>query len=117
LGVKVFFISVVDFVETIGKAWITKDGSDYALLDRMKRRQLLILNDLGAGHGTAKDWDDKSPMQHLFNVLDSRYNAGLPVVITSNCQGPSSLEAIVGKRNMNRIYDSCKMFNCARART
>lgn len=112
LGVKVFFISVVDFVEIVGKAWITKDGSDYALLDRMKHRQLLILNDLGAGHGTAKDWDDKSPMQHLFNVLDSRYNAGLPVVITSNCQGPVALEAIVGKRNMNRIFDSCKMFNC-----
>jgi DNA replication protein DnaC len=112
LGVKVFFINLTDFVEQIGRSWEEKDGSGFALLDRMKRRQLLILNDLGAGHGSAKDWDDKSPMQYLFNILDSRYNAGLPVLITSNCQGPLALQAIVGERNMNRIFDSCKIFNC-----
>jgi DNA replication protein DnaC len=112
LEVRVLFMNVADFAEQIGRAWAAKDGSDYALLDRMKTRQLLILNDLGAGHGKATDWDDKSPMQHLFNVLETRYNAGLPVVITSNCESPAGLKAIIGDRNFNRIFDSCKLFVC-----
>jgi DNA replication protein DnaC len=112
LGVKVMFISAADFAIEISRAWAARDGSDYTLLDKMKNKQLLILNDLGAGHGRAKDWDDKSPMQHLFNVLDSRYNAGLPVVITSNCATPKELKEIVGDRNFNRIFDSCRGFVC-----
>lgn len=112
LGVKVFYLNVADFVEQIGRAWVAKDGSDYTLLDRMKNRELLILNDLGAGHGIAKDWDDKSPMQHLFNVLDYRNTMQYPYVITTNCQGPKALFEIVGERNLNRILDTCKVFIC-----
>jgi DNA replication protein DnaC len=112
LEVRVLYMNVADFTEQIGRAWAAKDGSDYVLIDRMKTRQLLILNDLGAGHGSAKDWDDKSPMQHLFNILDTRYNNGLPVVITSNCETVEALKAIIGLRNFNRIFDSCKLFLC-----
>lgn len=115
LGVKVLYLNVADFVEHVGRAWAAKDGSDYQLLDRMRNRELLILNDLGAGHGSAKDWDDKSPMQHLFNVLDYRNTQQYPYVITSNCQGPVALREIVGERNLNRILDTCKLFNCTGA--
>lgn len=115
LGVKVLYLNVADFVETIGRAWVAKDGSDYQLVDRMKNRELLILNDLGAGHGTAKDWDDKSPMQHLFNILEYRNTMQYPYVITSNCQGPVHLKEIVGERNLNRILQACKVFNCTGA--
>jgi DNA replication protein DnaC len=113
LEVRVLYMNVADFTEQIGRAWLTKDGSDFTLLDRMKTRQLLILNDLGAGHGRATDWDDKSPMQYLFNVLETRYNKGLPVVITSNCESPDGLKAIIGQRNFNRVFDSCKLFVCS----
>jgi DNA replication protein DnaC len=112
LEVRVLYMNVADFAEQIGRAWAAKDGSDYVLIDRMKTRQLLILNDLGAGHGNAKDWDDKSPMQHLFNILDTRYNNGLPMIITSNCDSIGALKAIIGDRNFNRIFDSCKLFVC-----
>lgn len=115
LGVKVLYMNVVDFVDQIGRAWVTKDGSDYTLLDRMKNRELLILNDLGAGHGSAKDWDDKSPMHHLFNVLEYRNTFEYPYVITTNCLGPKALGAVVGERNLNRITDSCKLFMCTGA--
>jgi DNA replication protein DnaC len=115
LEVRVLYLNVADFAEQIGRAWQAKDGSDYVLIDRMKTRQLLILNDLGAGHGSAKDWDEKSPMQHLFSILDTRYNNNLPVVITSNCESPAGLKAIIGERNFNRIFDSCKLFICTGA--
>jgi DNA replication protein DnaC len=115
LGVKVLYLNVADFVETISKAWVNKDNSDWAFLDRLKNRELLILNDLGAGHGTAKDWDDKSPMQHLFNVLDYRNTMQYPYVITTNCQSPKELLAVVGERNLNRILDTCKVFICTGA--
>lgn len=115
LGVKVLYLNLADFVEQVGRAWTAKDGSDYQLIERMKNRELLILNDLGAGHGTAKDWDDKSPMQHLFNILEYRNTMLYPYVITTNCQGPAHLKEIVGERNLNRILQTCKVFNCTGA--
>jgi DNA replication protein DnaC len=112
LGVKVCYISAGDFVDRVGRAWRQADGSEFTLFERMENADVLFIDDLGAGHGNAKDWDDKSPMGKLFERLDKRYNAGKPTVITTNCANPDALMAVIGERNMNRIFDSCEFLVC-----
>jgi DNA replication protein DnaC len=111
-GVSVHYTTVAEFVDNVGKAWRERDGSEYGLFDRMERAGVLVLDDMGAGHGSIKDWDDKSPMSKLFERIDRRYREEKPIVITTNCYDPAELEGVIGPRNMNRIADMCRFELC-----
>lgn len=111
-GVSVYYTTVAEFVDTVGRAWRERDGSEYPLFERMERAGVLVLDDMGAGHGSIKDWDDKSPMSKLFERIDKRYREEKPIVITTNCYDPDELEGVIGPRNMNRIADMCRFQLC-----
>lgn len=66
-------------------------------IDSLNEFALLVLDDLGAERGSAY-------MQEMvYNIIDSRYRAGLPMIITTNL----SIEKIKKTDNMEqmRIYD------------
>ena len=68
-----------------------------AFLDRLNKFDLLVIDDLGAERST--DF-----MQEIvYNVVDSRYRSGLPMIITTNL----SLDTIKNPDNTaeSRIYD------------
>lgn len=74
-----------------------------ALLDRMQRYSLLVLDDLGAERDTAY------AAEQIFNVIDSRVQTGLPLIVTTNLslkemQGADSMQL---KRIYDRILELC----------
>lgn len=111
-GMTLYYTSVGEFVDNISAAWNRKDNSDIEIYRRMEACGILFLDDLGAGHGNVRDWDDRSPMGKLFERLDKRHRNLLPTVITSNCQNLRELETVIGERNMSRIAGSCEILVC-----
>lgn len=55
-----------------------KFGGDQKYLDDLNRFDLLIIDDLGSERDTEFTWEK------VMNVVDARYRAGLPLVITTN---------------------------------
>lgn len=68
-----------------------------AYLDNLNKFDLLVLDDLAAERST------EYMQEIVYNVIDARYRAGLPMIITTNL----SLETIKNPPNAtdNRIYD------------
>ena len=66
-------------------------------IDSLNEFQLLVLDDLGA------ERDSAYMQEMIYNIIDSRYRAGLPMIITTNI----SIEQIKKTDNMERmrIYD------------
>ena len=67
------------------------------LLDSLARYKLLILDDLGV------ERDSTFGMEQIFNVVDARYHAHLPIIVTTNL----SMEELKNPSSMPyaRIYD------------
>lgn len=67
------------------------------LLDSLARYKLLILDDLGV------ERDSTFGMEQIFNVVDARYHAHLPIIVTTNL----SIEELKNPSSMPyaRIYD------------
>ena len=76
-GMRVAFVVWPEFVEEMKKMIIT--GEYYQYIDKLKRAQFAVIDDLGAEAVT--DWNRD---QLLFSILNARYEAGLPTWITSN---------------------------------
>jgi len=69
------------------RAWKEDDGSDAALMESiygdakpLDNISILVLDDLGKEHRTASGWAENT----FDSVLRSRYNAGLPTIVTTN---------------------------------
>lgn len=86
-GIPVVMTSLVKLV----------DGGADELCSRMSAIDLLILDDLGAERST--DY----ALEKVYNVVDSRYRSGLPVIYTTNL----TLEELKHPADMRyaRIYD------------
>lgn len=69
------------------RSWKEEDGSDSYLMEQIygdvsgsDNISLLVLDDLGKEHRTASGWAEST----FDAVLRSRYNAGLPTIVTTN---------------------------------
>lgn len=113
---SVYFTSVATFKDTVSRAWQSSEGDKYyqadtKLFDVMDQADILILDDLGAGHGNIKEFDDKSPMAYLFARINHRYEQGKTLIITTNATGPDQLRTVVGSRNLERLASICNWFS------
>lgn len=75
---------------------LTDSKERQAAIDRLQRYKLLVLDDLGVERDTA------FAAECVFNVVDSRYEARLPTIITTNMTA-AEMEAPVNMQNA-RIY-------------
>ena len=70
---------------------------DESMIVRLNKAKLLIIDDLGAERGT------DTALEKVYNIVDSRYRAGRPIILTTNL----SMEEM--KENLDirytRIYD------------
>lgn len=104
-GEQVVFFSVAEMNTTLRGA--IADGSLEALIKRMIKADVLILDDIGAEAATS--WT----MEQLFVIVNGRYNDGDGrMIITSNCQ-PVELRKDwarindVGERIFSRLSEMC----------
>lgn len=80
-----------------------KFGGDQKYLDNLSRFDLLIIDDLGAERDTEFTWEK------VMNVIDARYRAGLPLIITTNLT-PKELydpSDIRRQRVFSRLKEMC----------
>lgn len=64
---------------------------------------ILLLDDLGME--AVKEWG----MEKIYNIINYRYEAMLPMIITTNLTS-KELEAKIGQRSFSRIMSMCKPF-------
>lgn len=78
------------------------------VLDRLGRFQLLFIDDLGAERGS------EFSLEQVFTVIDSRYRAQKPVVITTNLtlKQLESPENMAYARIFDRILEMCPIRLC-----
>lgn len=80
-----------------------KFGGDQKYLDDLNRFDLLIIDDLGAERDSDFTWEK------VMNVIDARYRAGLPLIITTNL-GPKDFTDrgdIRRQRVFSRLKEMC----------
>ena len=80
-----------------------KFGGDQKYLDNLNRFDLLIIDDLGAERDSEYMWEK------VMNVIDARYRAGLPLIVTTNLNpkdlyNPSDIRR---QRVFSRLKEMC----------
>lgn len=80
-----------------------KFGGDQKYLDGLNRFDLLVIDDLGAERDSEFTWEK------VMNVIDARYRAGLPIIITTNLMpkeiyDPSDIRR---QRVFSRLKEMC----------
>lgn len=80
-----------------------KFGGDQKYLDDLNRFDLLIIDDLGVERDTEFTWEK------VMNVIDARYRAGLPIIITTNLtmRQLSDQSDIRRQRVYSRLKEMC----------
>lgn len=80
-----------------------KFGGDQKYLDNLNRFDLLIIDDLGAERDTEFTWEK------VMDVIDARYRAGLPIIITTNLsmRQLSDQSDIRRQRVYSRLREMC----------
>ena len=73
------------------------------MLNRLNRAKLLIIDDLGAERGT------DFALEKVYDIIDSRYRAKLPVILTTNLSMDELKQAtdIRYARIYDRIFEMC----------
>jgi DNA replication protein DnaC len=67
-----------------------------------KKRFLVLLDDFGAENNT--DW----VIETIYMIINARYEANLPTLITSNCP-PAELTDRIGSRSADRLREMCSI--------
>ena len=94
-------VLVTNFARILNTLQGTYDKQEY--LDSLNACQLLVVDDLGIERDTAY------AKEQVFNVVDSRYRSGLPMIITTNLsmekiKNPDDIE---NRRIYDRILERC----------
>ena len=92
---KGYSVLVTNFARVLNELQATYEKQDY--IDSLNDNSLLILDDLGI------ERDTPFAREQVYNVIDARYRAGLPMIITTNLT-MDKIKATQDIDNM-RIYD------------
>ncbi len=109
-GALVLFEPVPDLLDHLRAAFAPSSNEVYdQLFAKMREAEVLILDDLGAQQSSP--WANEK----LFQLLNYRYNMGMPTVITANLKGIQGVDERIRSRlsdtalvltvHMDRAYD------------
>lgn len=98
---KGYPVLVTNFARVLSTLQGTFDKQEY--LDSLNQFKLLIIDDLGIERDTGY------AKEQVFNIVDSRYRAGLPMIITTNLtmQKLAMESELADKRVYDRILERC----------
>ena len=105
-GKTVIFSDVPSLLDTL-KGTFNKDSDATIdeLMDELQRADMLVLDDIGTEYPT--EW----AAERLYMVINSRYNAGKPVIVTSNYAPKKLMERfksnVTGARIVSRLCQMC----------
>lgn len=77
-------------------------GEARPLTEKVTNKRFLVLDDLGAERVT--EWTQ----EELYLLINARYEAELPTVVTTNCT-PDKLIEQVGERTADRLREMCRL--------
>lgn len=95
--VPTLFTTVPDLLDNMRKDIASDEDEEY--IGRVKRAEVLIMDDLGAERLT--EWSE----ERLFVIINHRYRASLPTIYTTNV-GPDETANRLGTRCASRINAS-----------
>lgn len=104
-GVKVVFRNVPKLFEDIYSTFGDSDTSTSAVLEPIVNAQVVILDDLGAEKPT------DFVKTKLYYIINSLYNSGATIVVTTNVKKVSDLSDIIGFRAYDRLIEVCGMLH------
>ena len=92
---------MTNFARILNNIQSTFEKQEY--IDRLNEHSLLVVDDLGIERGT------EYAKEQVYNIVDSRYRAGLPMIITTNLtmDEMKNPETITDKRIYERILEKC----------
>ena len=98
---KSYPVLVTNFARILSTLQGTFDKQEY--LDSLNQFKLLVIDDLGIERDTGY------AKEQVFNIIDSRYRAGLPMIITTNLtmQKLATESELADKRVYDRILERC----------
>jgi DNA replication protein DnaC len=98
---KGYPVLVTNFARILNTLQGTFEKQDY--IDNFNGYQLLVIDDLGIERDTAY------AKEQVFNIIDSRYRSGLPMIITTNLtmEKIKNPEDIENRRIYDRILERC----------
>ena len=98
---KGYPVLVTNFARILNTIQGTFEKQEY--IDSFNRYQLLVIDDLGIERDTAY------AKEQVFNIIDSRYRSGLPMIITTNLtmEKIKNPEDIENRRIYDRILERC----------
>ena len=98
---KGYPVLVTNFARILSTLQGTFDKQEY--LDSLNQFKLLVIDDLGIERDTGY------AKEQVFNIIDSRYRAGLPMIITTNLtmQELATESNLADKRVYDRIIERC----------
>lgn len=107
-GKTVIFGDVPDLLEELKRTFDDKTTSTQEILDRYCECDLLIMDDLGAGH--MKSWS----LGVIYQIINRRDKENKPLIVTTNFDGLKGLEEKLGdidetaaKRITSRLTGMC----------
>lgn len=108
-GCPVMFGTSANLLAQIKAGW--KDDSDGEVVRKMCRIDLLVIDDFGKEY-SRKNADGWSwAQEQFFNVINSRYENYMPMVITTNFS-MEQLKDIHGEAIVSRLVESCRGIKC-----
>ena len=98
---KGYPVLVTNFSRILSTLQGTFDKQEY--LDSLNQFKLLVIDDLGIERDTGY------AKEQVYNIIDSRYRAGLPMIITTNLtmQKMATETELADKRVYDRIIERC----------
>lgn len=99
-GERARYVSVPDMLDAIRATY--DDGSrdqSQSVMTRLVAEPLLLLDDLGAERGT--DWTE----ERMRMLLDARYRAERPTLVTTNLEGPRDMAQRYGGAVASRLSE------------
>lgn len=106
-GISCYFAPVSTLMRDIQKRFNKKNADEKDDPERLcKTVDLLILDDLG--REKTSEWSQ----QILFDIIDARYRAKKPILITTNLNPEGyAFQENIGDAAMSRIYNMCRFYN------
>lgn len=101
-GKSALWIEVYDLISEIQDGYST--GESNKRLEAARTADVILLDDLGDADREATETDDRRRI--IFQIINHRYNGGLPTLITTNLNG-KQLTHQFGARVFERIIESC----------
>jgi DNA replication protein DnaC len=82
---------VVNLLEEIRRESSSVFGGPKGMMDELRGADCLVLDDFGMQKGS--EWVD----ERLYGLINDRYNAGKPIIVTTNARSMEDFKSMAGK--------------------